>query len=226
MGIAGSDAAKHAADMILLDDNFASIVTGVEEGRLIFDNLKKSISYTVTKNIPEMIPFMVYVIISCPLPIGTITILFIELGTDIIPSIALAYEKAENDIMLRKPRNPHKDRLVNMNLLSYSYFHIAAMEGFSGFVNYFTVLAEQGFLPATVLGLRVQWEKKTNNELEDSYGQEWTYVQRLNQEWYCYSAFFISIVVCQMMNTIIRKTRRNTQVLLGSSSWVDKELYY
>ncbi|XP_073425979.1 potassium-transporting ATPase alpha chain 2-like isoform X2 [Dendrobates tinctorius] len=210
MGIAGSDAAKHTADMILLDDNFASIVTGVEEGRLIFDNLKKSISYTVTKNIPEMIPFMVYVIISCPLPIGTITILFIELGTDIIPSIALAYEKAENDIMLRKPRNPLKDRLVNMQLLSYSYFHIAAMEGFSGFVNYFTVLAEQGFLPATVLGLRVKWEDKTNNELEDSYGQEWTYVQRLNQEWYCYSAFFISIVVCQMMNTIIRKTRRNT----------------
>ncbi|KAG9464123.1 hypothetical protein GDO78_020458 [Eleutherodactylus coqui] len=86
MGIAGSDAAKHSADMILLDDNFASIVTGVEEGRLIFDNLKKSISYTVTKNIPEMIPFMVYVIISCPLPLGTITILFIELGTDIVSS--------------------------------------------------------------------------------------------------------------------------------------------
>ncbi|KAG9482117.1 hypothetical protein GDO78_011031, partial [Eleutherodactylus coqui] len=83
-----------------------------------------SISYNVTKNIPEMIPFMVYVIISCPLPLGTITILFIELGTDIIPSIALAYEKAENDIMTRKPRNPLKERLVNMPLLSYSYFHI------------------------------------------------------------------------------------------------------
>ncbi|KAM4015308.1 potassium-transporting ATPase alpha chain 2-like [Anomaloglossus baeobatrachus] len=210
MGIAGSDAAKHAADMILLDDNFASIVTGVEEGRLIFDNLKKSISYTVTKNIPEMIPFMVYVIISCPLPIGAITILFIELGTDIIPSIALAYEKPESDIMLRKPRNPYKDRLVNMQLLSYSYFNIAAMESYSGFVNYFTVMAQQGFLPALLIGLRVNWEDKTMNELEDSYGQEWTYTQRLQQEWYCYSAFFISIVVCQMMNTIIRKVRRNT----------------
>ncbi|XP_066463270.1 potassium-transporting ATPase alpha chain 2-like [Eleutherodactylus coqui] len=210
MGIAGSDAAKHSADMILLDDNFASIVTGVEEGRLIFDNLKKSISYTVTKNIPEMIPFMVYVIISCPLPLGTITILFIELGTDIIPSIALAYEKAENDIMTRKPRNPLKERLVNMPLLSYSYFHIAAMETYAGFVNYFTVMAQQGYLPATLLGLRVLWEDKNTNELEDSYGQEWTYVQRLNQEWYCYSAFFISIVVCQMINTLIRKTRRNT----------------
>ncbi|XP_072281762.1 potassium-transporting ATPase alpha chain 2-like [Pyxicephalus adspersus] len=210
MGIAGSDAAKHAADMILLDDNFASIVTGVEEGRLIFDNLKKSISYTVTKNIPEMIPFMVYVIISCPLPIGTITILFIELGTDIIPSIALAYEKAENDIMTRKPRNPYKDRLVNIELLSYSYFHIAAMETYSGFVNYFTIMAQQGFLPATTLGLRVNWEDKNINELEDSYGQEWTFRQRLCQEWYCYSGFFISIVVCQMVNTIIRKARRNT----------------
>ncbi|KAM4652188.1 potassium-transporting ATPase alpha chain 2-like [Discoglossus pictus] len=210
MGIAGSDAAKHAADMILLDDNFASIVTGVEEGRLIFDNLKKSIAYTVTKNIPEMIPFMVYVIISCPLPLGTITILFIELGTDIIPSIALAYEKAENDIMTRKPRNPRKDRLVNEKLLCYSYFHIAAIESFSGFMNYFTVMAEQGFLPGNLIGLRADWEDKSKQELEDSYGQEWTYSQRLYQEWYCYTAFFMGIVICQMINTMIRKTRRNT----------------
>ncbi|KAG8567645.1 hypothetical protein GDO81_013727 [Engystomops pustulosus] len=223
MGIAGSDAAKHSADMILLDDNFSSIVTGVEEGRLIFDNLKKSISYTVTKNIPEMIPFMVYVIISCPLPIGTITILFIELGTDIIPSIALAYEKAESDIMTRPPRNPYKERLVNMQLLSYSYFHIAAMETYAGFVNYFTVLAQQGFLPATTIGLRVFWEDKNINDLEDSYGQEWTFNQRLIQEWYCYSAFFISIVVCQMMNTCIRKTRRNS--LLNLSFFKNKIIF-
>uniref|UniRef100_A0A8C5WJX0 Sodium/potassium-transporting ATPase subunit alpha n=1 Tax=Leptobrachium leishanense TaxID=445787 RepID=A0A8C5WJX0_9ANUR len=210
MGIAGSDAAKHSADMILLDDNFASIVTGVEEGRLIFDNLKKSIGYTVTKNIPEMIPFMVYVIISCPLPVGAITILFIELGTDIIPSIALAYEKAESDIMTRKPRNPRKNRLVNQQLLSYSYFHIGKI--FSGFLNYFTVMAQQGFLPQRLLGLRTDWEDKTINELEDSYGQEWTFTQRQYQEWYCYSAVFIGIVICQMMNTIIRKTRRNSNI--------------
>ncbi|KAM8927397.1 potassium-transporting ATPase alpha chain 2-like [Pelodytes ibericus] len=214
MGIAGSDAAKHAADMILLDDNFASIVTGVEEGRLIFDNLKKSIGYTVTKNIPEMIPFMVYVIINCPLPMGTITILFIELGTDIIPSIALAYEKAENDIMTRKPRNPYKDHLVNQQLLSFSYFQIAAIEAFAGFLNYFTVMAQQGYLPGLLIGLRPVWEDKTNQEVEDSYGQEWTYSQRLYQEWYCYTAFFISIVVCQMVNTIIRKTRKNSIICL------------
>jgi sodium/potassium-transporting ATPase subunit alpha len=113
MGIAGSDVSKQAADMILLDDNFASIVTGVEEGRLIFDNLKKSIAYTLTSNIPEITPFLMYLITDTPLALGTITILCIDLGTDMIPAISLAYEKAENDIMKRRPRDPRHDRLVN-----------------------------------------------------------------------------------------------------------------
>ena len=113
MGIAGSDVSKQAADMILLDDNFASIVTGVEEGRLIFDNLKKSIAYTLTSNIPEITPFLMYLITDIPLPLGTITILCIDLGTDMVPAISLAYEKAENDIMKRRPRDPKHDRLVN-----------------------------------------------------------------------------------------------------------------
>lgn len=70
--------------MILLDDNFASIVTGVEEGRLIFDNLKKSIAYTLTSNIPEISPFLFFMIASVPLPLGTVTILCIDLGTDMV----------------------------------------------------------------------------------------------------------------------------------------------
>merc|ERR1739838_784012 len=77
MGIAGSDVSKQAADMILLDDNFASIVTGVEEGRLIFDNLKKSIAYTLTSNIPEITPFLLFILADVPLPLGTVTILCI-----------------------------------------------------------------------------------------------------------------------------------------------------
>lgn len=84
MGIAGSDVSKQAADMILLDDNFASIVTGVEEGRLIFDNLKKSIAYTLTSNIPEISPFLVFILAEIPLPLGTVAILCIDLGTDMV----------------------------------------------------------------------------------------------------------------------------------------------
>ncbi len=113
MGIAGSDVSKEAADMILLDDNFASIVTGVEEGRIIFDNLKKSIAYSITSNIPELTPYLLYVIVRVPLALGTITGLLIDLGTDILPAISCAYEAAERDIMSRKPRNPRTDNLVN-----------------------------------------------------------------------------------------------------------------
>merc|ERR1712233_216933 len=118
MGIAGSDVSKQAADMILLDDNFASIVTGVEEGRLIFDNLKKSIAYTLTSNIPEISPFLLFILADVPLPLGTVTILCIDLGTDMVPAISMAYEFAESDIMKRQPRNPFTDKLVNERLIS------------------------------------------------------------------------------------------------------------
>merc|ERR1711990_3984 len=84
----GSEVAQNAADMLLLDDNFSSIVTGVEEGRLIFDNLKKSIAYTLTSNIPEISPF---ILADVPLPLGTVTILCIDLGTDMVPAISMAY---------------------------------------------------------------------------------------------------------------------------------------
>ena len=75
MGIAGSDVSKEAADMILLDDNFASIEIAIEEGRLIFDNLKKSITYILASKMPELIPFTMYVLFQIPLPLGAITIL-------------------------------------------------------------------------------------------------------------------------------------------------------
>ena len=128
MGIAGSDVSKQAADMILLDDNFASIVTGVEEGRLIFDNLKKSIAYTLTSNIPEISPFLLFILADIPLPLGTITILCIDLGTDLVPAISLAYEQAESDIMKRMPRDPEHDRLVNQRLIGVAYGQIGMIQ--------------------------------------------------------------------------------------------------
>uniref|UniRef100_A0AAY4C588 Sodium/potassium-transporting ATPase subunit alpha n=1 Tax=Denticeps clupeoides TaxID=299321 RepID=A0AAY4C588_9TELE len=210
MGIAGSDVSKQAADMILLDDNFASIVTGVEEGRLIFDNLKKSIAYTLTSNIPEITPFLLFIIANIPLPLGTVTILCIDLGTDMVPAISLAYEAAESDIMKRQPRNPKTDKLVNERLISIAYGQIGMIQALAGFFAYFVILAENGFLPATLLGIRVLWDDKHVNDLEDSYGQQWTYEQRKIVEFTCHTAFFTSIVVVQWADLIICKTRRNS----------------
>ena len=173
MGIAGSDVSKQAADMILLDDNFASIVTGVEEGRLIFDNLKKSIAYTLTSNIPEISPFLMYILFGIPLPLGTVTILCIDLGTDMVPAISLAYEEAESDIMKRQPRDPVRDKLVNERLISLAYGQIGMIQASAAFFTYFWIMADNGFLPWDLFQLRGEWDSRAINNVVDSYGQEW-----------------------------------------------------
>ncbi|XP_048866746.1 sodium/potassium-transporting ATPase subunit alpha-1-like [Brienomyrus brachyistius] len=215
MGIAGSDVSKQAADMILMDDNFASIVTGVEEGRLIFDNLKKSIAYTLTSNIPEITPFLMFVVANVPLALGTVTILCIDLGTDMIPAISLAYEDSESDIMKRHPRNAKTDKLVNERLISMAYGQIGMIQAVAGFFTYCVILGENGFLPDLLLGLRVNWEDRTINDLEDSYGQQWTYDQRKIVEHTCHTAFFTCIVQCQWAVLIICKTRKNSILKQG-----------
>ncbi|CAF3358042.1 unnamed protein product, partial [Rotaria sp. Silwood1] len=220
MGIAGSDVSKQAADMILLDDNFASIVTGVEEGRLIFDNLKKSIAYTLTSNIPEITPFLIYLTTDTPLALGTITILCIDLGTDMIPAISLAYEKGETDIMKRRPRDPKHDRLVNQRLISMAYGQIGLIQAGAGFFSYLVIMAENGFLPSRLLGLRKSWESPEINDLEDSYGQEWTFEQRKQLEYTCHTAFFVTIVICQWAVLIVCKTRRNSIFQQGMNNWM------
>jgi sodium/potassium-transporting ATPase subunit alpha len=215
MGIAGSDVSKQAADMILLDDNFASIVTGVEEGRLIFDNLKKSIAYTLTSKIPEMSPFLMFIVANIPLPLGTITILCIDLGTDMVPAISLAYESAETDIMKRMPRDPDHDNLVNDRLISMAYGQIGMIQAVAGFFTYFVIMGENGFWCKHLFGLRQSWESRGVTDLEDSYGQEWTYAQRKVLEFTCHTAFFMSIVIVQWTDLLICKTRKNSIVHQG-----------
>merc|ERR1711988_2095836 len=208
MGIAGSDVSKQAADMILLDDNFASIVTGVEEGRLIFDNLKKSIAYTLTSNIPEISPFLFFIIAGVPLPLGVVTILCIDLGTDMVPAISLAYERAEADIMLRRPRDPKADRLVNSRLIGMAYLQIGFIQAAAGFFTYFTIMAENGFRANDLWGLREDWDEEGINDVTDSHGQEWTYDQRKDLEYTCQTAFFVAIVIVQWADVLICKTRK------------------
>merc|ERR1719487_2135246 len=149
----GSDVAKNAADMLLLDDNFSSIVNGVEEGRLIFDNLKKSIAYTLSSNIPEITPFIFFIVFQCPLPLSTVLILCIDLGTDMVPAISFAYENPELDIMERYPRNSKRDHLVNSKLISFAYLQIGIVQASAGFFTYFYILNDYGIRPGTTFGL-------------------------------------------------------------------------
>merc|ERR1719220_1557930 len=153
MGITGTDVAKETADMILKDDNFASIVNGVEEGRIIFDNLKKSIAYTLSSNIPEISPFIMYQLLMIPLPLSTVMILLVDLGTDLAPAISLAHEDSELDIMERPPRNQNTDKLVTLRLISFSYLQIGCIQALAGFYAYFVVMFSYGLRPEFLLGL-------------------------------------------------------------------------
>jgi sodium/potassium-transporting ATPase subunit alpha len=152
----GSDVAKNAADMILLNDDFSSIVNGVEEGRLIFDNLKKSIAYTLSSNIPEISPFIMFILFQVPLPLSTVLILCIDLGTDMVPAISFAYENAELDIMERMPRNSKRDHLVNVKLISFAYLQIGMVQAAAGFYTYFVILNDYGIRPGTLFFLSLK----------------------------------------------------------------------
>jgi len=146
----GSDVAKNAADMLLLDDNFSSIVNGVEEGRLIFDNLKKSIAYTLSSNIPEILPFIMFILANVPLPLSTVLILCIDLGTDMVPAISFAYENPELDIMDRAPRKAKLDHLVNTKLISFAYLQIGVIQASAGMYTYFVILNDFGIRPQSL----------------------------------------------------------------------------
>jgi sodium/potassium-transporting ATPase subunit alpha len=206
MGIAGSDVSKDAADMILMNDDFSSIVEGVKEGRIVFDNLKKSIAYTLTSNIPEISPFLVFVIFQVPLPLSTVMILAIDLGTDMYPAISMAFEGPESDIMLRKPRDPKTENLVTLKLLSYTYLQIGIIQACAGFFCYFVVFSDCGFEPYKLLGFRETWEEE-DGFVEDTYGNEWSYETRVAIEQSAQTSYFVSIVIVQWADLIICKTR-------------------
>ncbi len=144
MGVVGSDVAKDAADMILLTDDFAAIVIGVEEGRKIFDNLKRAIIYCLTANIPELIPFLSLILVGLPLPLSTILILCVDLGFNIIPAITWASEPPELDIMIRPPRRK-TDHLVTPRVLASAYLLNGMFETFGAFLAYFTIMYDYGF---------------------------------------------------------------------------------
>eukprot|EP01133_Synstelium_polycarpum_P013712 gene13712-16165_t len=206
MGIVGSDVAKETADIILLDDNFASIVAGIEEGRIIFDNLKKSIAYTLTHAVPEIAPFLLNIIAGIPLAISSFLILCIDLGTEMAPAISLAYEAGEKDIMTRKPRILGTDHLVTTNLLSYSYLQAGPIEALISFLNFFLVMASYGIKPSALAYTADKFFQKGAPDFVTD-GKTFTSSEQIHILEEAQTAYFMTLVMCQFFNLITNKTR-------------------
>lgn len=193
MGVAmgsGTDVAREAADMVLLDDNFATIVNAVEEGRTVFDNIKKFIVYIITHTIPEVLPFIAFILFALPLPMPVQLILAIDLGTDMIPALALGEEKGEEGIMKRPPR-PRNEKLLTPQVLFTAYGLKGPIEAAAGFFCYFVVLFEGGW----------------------TFGEQLANTNPLYMQ--AITAFFSAVVICQIANVFASRTRFQSVFSMG-----------
>lgn len=144
MGITGTDVAKEASDMVLTDDNFATIVEAIKEGRTIYENIRKFITYIFAHETAEIIPFVLMVIFKIPLPITVMQILAIDLGTDTLPALALGVGPSEADVMNRPPRS-RKEHLLNLGVILRGYIFLGLIEAALVMSGYFWTLTNGGW---------------------------------------------------------------------------------
>ena len=128
MGIAGTDVAKEAADMVLLDDNFASIVNAIEEGRAVFSNIRRFLTYILAHNVPELIPYLAFSLFKIPLALTPIQMLSVDMGTDSLTALGLGVESPSPRAMRRPPRSQN-ERLFDWSLALRAYLFLGLNRG-------------------------------------------------------------------------------------------------
>ncbi len=204
MGIRGSDVAKEAAAMILTDDNFASIVAGIEEGRAVFDNIKKFITYIFAHLVPEAIPFILYAIFRIPAPITAMQILAIDLGTETLPALALGTERSEAGVMNFPPR-PRGKGLVDKTLLFRGYVFLGLLNTAAVLAAYFWVLYQGGW--------------RLGAQLEPN---ETTFLNPLHLK--AMTVIFVGIVVMQIANVFA--CRSETLSVFKMGFWGNRLIFW
>jgi calcium-translocating P-type ATPase len=146
MGRRGTEVAKEAAEMVIADDNFASIVAAIRQGRAIYANMGKFVTYIFASNVPELVPFLAFVFLGVPLPLTVMQILAVDLGTDLLPALALAAEPPEPGVMDRPPRSP-KERLLSAGRLARAYGFLGVIEAALSLGAFFWTYRVAGWRP-------------------------------------------------------------------------------
>ena len=144
MGIAGTDVAQQAADMVLMDDNFASIVNAVEEGRAVFQNIRRFLTCVLVHNVAELVPFLAFALFTIPLPLTPIQALSVDMVTDSLTALGLGVERPDSQNMQRPPR-PQTEKLLNWSVASRAYLFLGLIEAAIAMAAYFYVLLGGGW---------------------------------------------------------------------------------
>jgi magnesium-transporting ATPase (P-type) len=144
MGLNGTDVAREAADIVLTDDNFATIVMAIEEGRSVYQNIRKFMTYILASNVAELVPFLAMVVFKIPPALIIMQILIVDLGTDILPALALGAERAEAGTMDLPPRAKSKP-LLDRSLLLRAYCFLGLIEATLGMLGFFMVWRYYGY---------------------------------------------------------------------------------
>ncbi len=166
MGLSGTDVAREAATLVLSDDNFATIVTAIQAGRRVYDNVRKFILYIFAHATPEIVPFLVYALSGgrIPLPLTVLQILAIDLGTETLPALALGREPAEPGLMQRRPR-PRGQGVIRPAMLVRAWLLLGGVSAVLVMAGYFSTLRAAGWHPGDPTGagspLHHAWEQAT-----------------------------------------------------------------
>jgi magnesium-transporting ATPase (P-type) len=154
MGRSGTEVAREAATMVLTDDDFATIVTAVEDGRRVYDNVRKFILYIFAHLLPELVPFLVFALAGglVPLPLTVMQILAIDLGTDTVPALALSREAAEPGLMRRPPRS-RSENVIDKALLFRAWAFLGVISASLVMAGYFLTLTRVGWHPGAPVGV-------------------------------------------------------------------------
>eukprot|EP01138_Halocafeteria_seosinensis_P012728 gb/GECG01013004.1/.p1 GENE.gb/GECG01013004.1/~~gb/GECG01013004.1/.p1 ORF type:complete len:1008 (+),score=108.61 gb/GECG01013004.1/:1-3024(+) len=201
-----SEVARNSADIVLADDNFASIVHACEEGRVLFDNLKKTVAYTLTHLFGEIMPVVLNLGFGFPLGLSPLQILSVELGTELLPAISLVYESAEDNIMERPPRNVQRDRLVDKPMLIYSYAIVGVLEGGVCFLSYLFAFMKNGVdLCDLPFSSDDHWSEEADTFV--SGGKTFDVEQQENILYEARSAWYINLILCQAFHVWFARSR-------------------
>ncbi len=194
MGITGTDVAKEAADVIITDDQFTAIPRAIEEGRAVYDNLRKFITYIFASNVPEIMPFVFMALFNIPLALTVAQILAIDLGTDLLPALALGIERPEPNVMRRPPRRRDQP-LIDRALVLRAFAWLGVIETVLAFGAFFAVYSAAGY---------TDWLHLPRFDLllpEDRIGAQYATVSMLAT-----TVFHASVVMAQLGNALTCRT--------------------